>query len=105
MRQDATLAGTLAFVTLSSSELLRAYTARSERYPLLKIGLFSNRWMNLAVLSSLALLLMVVYVPFFNPIFATVPLSWAQWKLILPLIFLPAVVAEITKMVLGARKA
>ncbi|WP_322807235.1 cation-translocating P-type ATPase [Thermanaerothrix sp.] len=105
LRQDATLAGTLAFVTLSSSELLRAYTARSERYPLLKIGLFSNRWMNLAVLSSLALLLMVVYVPFFNPIFATVPLSWAQWKLILPLIFLPAVVAEITKMVLGARKA
>jgi Ca2+-transporting ATPase len=105
LRQDATLAGTLAFVTLSSSELLRAYTARSERYPLLKIGLFSNRWMNLAVLSSLALLLMVVYVPFFNPIFATVPLSWAQWKLILPLIFLPAVVAEITKTVLGARKA
>jgi Ca2+-transporting ATPase len=105
LREDTTLAGTLAFVTLSSSELLRAYTARSERYPLLKIGLFSNRWMNLAVLSSLALLLMVVYVPFFNPIFATVPLSWAQWKLILPLIFLPAVVAEMTKVVLSMRKA
>ncbi|WP_083461598.1 cation-translocating P-type ATPase [Thermanaerothrix daxensis] len=104
LRQDTTLAGTLAFVTLSSSELLRAYTARSERYPLLKIGVFSNRWMNLAVLSSMALLLMVVYVPFFNPIFATVPLTWEHWKLILPLIFLPAVVAEITKAVLGMRK-
>ena len=51
------IAQTMAFVTLSFSELLRAFTARSERYPILKIGVFSNRNMNLAVLSSLALLL------------------------------------------------
>jgi magnesium-transporting ATPase (P-type) len=31
-------AETMAFVTLSASELLRAFTARSERYPILKIG-------------------------------------------------------------------
>jgi len=58
----------MAFVTLCMSELLRAYTARSERYPLLKIGIFSNKWMNLAVLLSILLVLMVVYVPFFNDI-------------------------------------
>ncbi|MEJ5315093.1 MAG: cation-translocating P-type ATPase C-terminal domain-containing protein, partial [Anaerolinea sp.] len=91
-------AGTMAFVTLSVSELLRAYTARSEYYPLLKVGVFSNRWMNLAVLFSLALILGVVYVPFLNGIFETAPLGWAQWVNILPLILIPSVVAEATKV-------
>jgi Ca2+-transporting ATPase len=91
------LAETMAFVTLSFSELLRAYTARSERYPLLKVGVFTNRNMNLAVISSLVLLLAVVYIPFLNPVFDTVPLSWTQWEVVLPLLLVPAVVAEVTK--------
>ncbi len=90
-------AETMAFVTLSFSELLRAFTARSERYPVLKIGLFSNKTMFLAVATSLVLLLAVVYVPFLQPIFNTVSLGFAQWELMLPLLFVPAVAAELTK--------
>jgi Ca2+-transporting ATPase len=92
--------GTMAFVTLSSSELIRAFTARSERYPLIKIGPFSNRLMNYAVLTSLALLLAVVYVPFLQPVFNTTALGWEQWLYIFPLIFVPAVAAEIGKPLL-----
>jgi Ca2+-transporting ATPase len=99
------LAGTMAFITLSFSELLRAFTARSEHYPLFKIGLFSNRWMFLAVVSSLALLLLVIYVPFLQPAFNTVPLTVGQWERILPLLLIPAIVAEISKWVLGKRNA
>jgi Ca2+-transporting ATPase len=90
-------AETMSFATLSFSELLRAMTARSERYPLLRIGLFSNRTMVYAVLSSVALVVAVLYVPFLQPVFNTVTLRWAQWELMLPLIFVPAVVAELTK--------
>jgi Ca2+-transporting ATPase len=90
-------AETMAFVTLSFSELLRAYTARSERYPLLKVGVFGNRNMNLAVTSSLLLLLAVVYVPFLNTIFNTVPLGWAQWEMVLPLLIVPSLAAEAVK--------
>ena len=90
-------AETMAFVTLSFSELFRAYTARSEYYPLLKIGIFSNRIMNIAVASSLVLLLAVVYTPFLNSIFDTVPLGWEQWVIVLPLLFIPAIAAEVTK--------
>ena len=90
-------AETMAFVTLSASELLRAFTARSERYPLLKIGLFSNKWMNLAVLSSFVLMLGVVYIPFLNPVFQTTPIGWSEWSMILPLLIVPSVVAELTK--------
>jgi Ca2+-transporting ATPase len=96
-------AETMAFVTLSCSELLRAFTARSEYYPLIKIGLFTNRWMNYAVISSLALILLVVYVPFLNTVFQTLPLTWTQWADILPLILIPSVAAEATKFVYTQR--
>lgn len=90
-------AETMAFVTLSCSELLRAFTARSERYPLFKIGVFSNKWMNRAILASLVLVLVVVYIPFLNPIFNTEPLTLQEWTLVLPLLIIPSVVAELTK--------
>jgi P-type Ca2+ transporter type 2C len=90
-------AETMAFVTLSVSELLRAYTARSEYYPLLKIGVFKNKWMNYGVVSSLVMILIVVYVPFLNQIFGTLPLGGPQWLQILPLLIFPSLAAEMTK--------
>jgi len=87
----------MAFATLTLSELGRALTARSEYYPIWKIGLFGNRYMNLAILSSVALILGVIYIPFFNPIFNTVPLGWNQWEVLFPLLLVPSVVAELVK--------
>jgi Ca2+-transporting ATPase len=94
---DLPYAETMAFVTLSASELLRAFTARSERYSIFRIGVFSNRTMVYAVVSSLALLLTVVYLPFLQPFFGTVPLTATDWAEIIPLLFVPALAAEITK--------
>lgn len=90
-------AATMAFITLSMSELLRAFTARSERYPITKLGFFKNKTMNWAVLVSTALLLMAIYVPFMRPIFETVPLGWVHWQYVLPLLLIPALAAEATK--------
>lgn len=94
-------AKTMAFVTLSFSELLRAFTARSEHYPILKVGIFTNKAMNWGVLLSFVLLLAVVYTPFLGRIFNTVPLGWTQWQYVLPLLFIPAVAAELTKWVIS----
>jgi Ca2+-transporting ATPase len=93
----------MAFVTLSCSELLRAFTARSEYFPLIKIGPFKNHWMNLAVLSSLVLIIAVVYLPFLQTIFKTEPLGWAQWSEMLPLLILPSLAAELTKYIFAPR--
>ncbi len=98
------MAPTMAFVTLSFSELVRAFTARSERVPILKIGIFKNKVMNWAILSSLVLLLVVVYVPFLQGIFDTVPLGWTQWEVILPLLLVPSIAAELTKVIFRKRK-
>jgi Ca2+-transporting ATPase len=97
LRTSIGLAETMAFVTLALAELPIAYTSRSERYPLFKLGMFGNRWMQAAVGLSLTLILAVVYVPFFNVPFNTVPLTLNDWLIILPLIIIPAAVAEISK--------
>jgi P-type Ca2+ transporter type 2C len=103
LRNFPDMAATMAFVTLSFSELLRAFTARSERVSIFRIGVFSNKVMNLAIISSLFLLLIVVYVPFLQRIFGTAPLGWLQWEIILPLLLGPSVAAELTKAILGKR--
>jgi Ca2+-transporting ATPase len=90
-------AQTMAFATLSISELLRAYSARSEGRHIWEIGIFSNRYMQLAVLSSLAILLAIIYVPVLDPIFNTTFLTLRDWLIMLPLIFLPLIAAEATK--------
>jgi len=97
------MAHTMAFVTLSGSELLRAFTARSERRSLFEIGLLSNKSMFYAVAASLVLLLAVVYVPFLQPVFNTAPLGWAQWEVVLPLLLVPSVVAELNKWIMRIR--
>ncbi|MFC2026098.1 cation-translocating P-type ATPase, partial [Chloroflexota bacterium] len=98
------VARTMAFVTLSVSELLRAFTARSERYPIIKIGVFSNRYMNIAVVSSFVLIIAVIYIPLLQPIFDTVALDWSQWQYILPLLFVPSLAAEGTKYIITWRQ-
>jgi P-type Ca2+ transporter type 2C len=100
---DLTLAQTMAFITLSTSELARAYTARSERVSLFRLGVFSNKFMQYAVLLSIVLLLGAVYVPFLQPVFSTMPLGVREWTVILPLLLVPSIAAEITKAVVRWR--
>jgi Ca2+-transporting ATPase len=64
----------MIFTTLVLSQLGNALALRSEQDSLFTIGLFSNRAMLGTVLLTMALQLAVVYVPFLQTIFKTVPL-------------------------------
>ena len=98
-------AQTIAFVTLCSSELIRAFTARSEYHSIFSIGVFSNRWMVWAVGVSFLLVLMVVYVPFLRPFFDTVPLTVDDWLFMLPFFFASPVAMELLKVYFRKRSA
>ena len=100
---DVQTAETMAFVTLSLCELFRAYTVRSERVSIFKLGIFSNKFMQYAVGVSILLLMLVVNVPFLQPIFNTHFLSGKEWLIVLSLAILPAIAEEFTKMYLRGR--
>jgi Ca2+-transporting ATPase len=97
---DVQTAETMAFLTLAFAELFRAYTVRSERASVFQLGVFSNKYMQAAVGLSIVLLLLVVNVPFLQPIFNTHFLTGTEWIIVLALALFPAVAEEITKFFL-----
>ncbi len=61
---DIVTARAITFATLITAELLRAYSSRSQKYTLFKIGVFSNKTLVYGTTFSFLLLLVVLYVPF-----------------------------------------
>jgi P-type Ca2+ transporter type 2C len=100
---DLLMAQTVAFATVVCGEILRAYSARSERWALWSIGVFSNRFMILASGVSIAILLLTIYVPVLHPVFDTRPLPLEAWYIVAPLSFVSIVAAEAGKAVLRWR--
>lgn len=66
---------TMVFTVLSVSQLGHVLAVRSDRTSLFKQGLLSNLPLLGSVVLALALQLAVVYLPFFNDLFKTKPLS------------------------------
>jgi len=91
-------AQTVAFLCVGLFELYQAFSCRSIIYPVFKVGVFKNKWLNLAILSSLMVLFAVVFVPFFQNLFSTVSLSLFELFIVLILSSIGAVYLEIHKM-------
>ena len=91
-------AHTMVFATLITSELLRAFSVRSEKYTLKELGWFSNKNLVKANLLSFALLILVMYIPILRKLFELEFISW-QWWIIILLSFLPLLIGEIRKRI------
>ncbi|MGB9740193.1 MAG: cation-translocating P-type ATPase [Candidatus Bathyarchaeia archaeon] len=71
-------------------ELANAISARSLRYTVFKVGIFKNKFLWVAILSSLGLQLMVLYTPFLQDLFdvhAPEPIDWAIAILFTAIVF------------------
>jgi len=93
-------AQTMAFTGLCLSELLRAFTARSEHHSIFSIGFFSNRYMLWAVGFSFLMVFITVYTPFLQPFFGTRPLTLLDWVEMIPFVLVAPIVAELVKIYL-----
>lgn len=96
-------ARTVAFTTVVIVEMFIAMNARNS-LPLHRIGIFKNRKLLLAILSSLALQLAVVYIPFLNPIFDTVPITTDEWLGILAVSLLVFLAIEARKILIQRKQ-
>jgi len=90
---------TIAFTTLITAELTRAFSSRSEKYTLFKIGFFTNKTLVYATLASLALMFAVLYIPFLQPIFHTYPLGLKEWSIVLRFCIIPIIAGELNKII------
>ena len=96
------VANTMAFATLTFSQLFHAFDVRSEDTPLFRLGVLSNKAMNKAFLAGAALQAAVLLAPPLQGAFSVVPLALEQWGMVLALALTPLVVCELAK---GLRRA
>ena len=87
-------ASTMAFATLTLSQLFHAFDVRSEDQSLFRIGVFSNKTMIEAFLVGLAMEMSVLCLPPLQKIFSVVFLTPAQWLVVLALAVAPIVIGE-----------
>jgi Ca2+-transporting ATPase len=90
-------ARTMIFITMVFGELIRTYSARSESKFLFQMKPFSNKFINYAVLFSLALVILLVYLPPLADIFQLEALRLDELAIAAGLGFLPFLFAESTK--------
>jgi P-type Ca2+ transporter type 2C len=81
-------AQTVAFATLVMAQLIHVFDCRSE-VSVFSRNPFGNMYLVFAVLSSLILMLLVIYIPSLQPIFHTVPIVFKDWLLIMGLSSVP----------------
>ncbi|MDI5888106.1 cation-translocating P-type ATPase [Flavobacterium yafengii] len=94
---------TMAFTVLCFSQLGHVMVIRSGRESIFKIGFFSNKPMVGALFITIVLQFMIIYMPFFNEIFKTQPLSLYELGLTLAISSIVFWAGEIEKWIKNRR--
>ena len=87
---------TMTFLSLVLIQFFKAYNFRSDRHSVLNKP-FANKWLNLAIVWELVLLVLIVYLPFLHEPFGTFSLPWTDWALVAGLAFTVSPVLELAK--------
>ena len=90
-QSNLTYARTIAFTTLVIAQLIHVFDCRSETSIFMR-NPFENLYLVLSVISSLLLMLVVIYWSKLQPIFHTTPLQMKDWFLIIVLSLIPTIV-------------
>jgi Ca2+-transporting ATPase len=103
--QNMELGRTMAFMALSFDSVLYIFSCRTFRKPFWRYENFwKNKWLFLAVASSLLLQIFITYIPFTQRILNIVPLSITHWLLLLLAALMIILIIELTKSQMIKRK-
>jgi len=85
-------------------ELVNAISARSLKYPVFKVGVFKNKFLWYAILSSLGLQLLVLYTPAFQDLFDVSAPELLDWAFAILFTAITFVSLEIGKYIASKRR-
>jgi len=90
-------ARTAAFVSMSMFQLFNVFNMRSLKVSLLKIGVFSNKWVLYSFVASFLMTIGIIYLPWISEIFQFARLSFAEFSVICLIASSIFIVGEIYK--------
>ncbi|MDI6781074.1 MAG: HAD-IC family P-type ATPase [bacterium] len=73
---------TMIFAGIVVMQIANVFACRTEFKSVFTKGLFSNRLIIWGIAFELVFIVALVYIPFFQKIFNTVPLTWADWGIL-----------------------
>ena len=94
-----TYARTMAFIVLTISQLCYAFTMRSDRESLFKVGIFKNKYLNISLILGTILQLLLIATPFLAKAFGVMSLSILDFDIVVIFAIIPLVINEIIKKV------
>ena len=94
---------TMAFLTLSSTQLFHAYNVKNEHSIFSKYT-FKNKFMNFAFIFGFTLQIAVIYIPGLNNVFNMAALSLTQFFICMALSLFIVLVMEISKLISRRKK-
>ncbi len=97
------LGQTMAFLTLSSTQLFHAYNVKSH-HSVFSPKSYKNKFMNFAFIVGFALQIAVIYIPGIRDLFEFQPLNIGQFGICMGLSLVMVVIQEIVKLVKRLRK-
>lgn len=87
---------TMTFVSLVLIQFFKAYNFRSDRQSVMQKP-FANKWLNMAIVWELILLVLIIYLPFLHKPFGTYSLPLFDWILVVALSITVVPVLETVK--------
>ncbi|MBC2580085.1 cation-translocating P-type ATPase [Clostridium sp. DJ247] len=95
---DASVASTMAFATLCLSRLLHGFNSRSKE-SIFRIGVFSNKYIWIAIIIGYLLLTAVLAFRPLMGIFEVTALNASQYRYVYGLSFIPLMVVQVYKLI------
>ena len=86
----------MTFVSLVLIQFFKAYSFRSDRLSVMQKP-FVNKWLNMAVVWELVLLILIIYLPFLHKPFGTFSLPLKDWIIVITASITVVPVLEIVK--------
>jgi len=91
-------------LTLIFFEISNAFNFRSLRYPVHKIPFFANKYLVYASAISILVTAAIIYIPFFNRVFSTVPLGFFEWVFALLISISIIIIFDVFKIINNKKK-
>lgn len=98
LRDSYKTAITMTFITLCLSQIVHAMNQHSNTMSFFSKNQPKNKYLFMAMLASILMLLIIVFIPGLRDIFSIVPLTVREWLTVIILSIMPLIVSEIVKL-------
>jgi magnesium-transporting ATPase (P-type) len=94
----------IALAAVVMTQIGNLFAQRSESISVFKLSLFNNRMLWIGISTEIVIILLFIYVPFFNKFIGTGPFELKYWLILISMIPSLVITDEIRKWVLRIRK-